>query len=70
MPKNRKGTGKKAADTKRQKYTPEEIAAQKRRGGSQSTPGGFGYMKMHDPERFKQIIAQREARRKAKRATF
>lgn len=66
MPNDRKGTGKKAADTIRLKYTPEEIAAQKAAGGKISTPGGFGYMKQHDPKRFKQIIAQREARRKAK----
>lgn len=68
MPENRKGTGKKSADTIRLKYTPEEIAEQKRRGGKVSTPGGFGYMKKHDPERFAQIIAEREARRKAKAA--
>lgn len=66
MPENRKGTGKKSADTIRLKYTPEEIAAQKAAGGSVSTPGGFGYMKKHNPKRFKQIIAEREARRKAK----
>lgn len=66
MPENRKGTGKKSADTIRLKFTPEEIAQQKAKGGSASTPGGFGYMKQHDPERFAQIIADREARRKAR----
>lgn len=30
--------------------------------------GGWRYMKEHDPERFKQIIAEREAKRKAKNA--
>lgn len=68
MPKTRKGTGRKAADTVRLKYTPEEIRQQKAAGGSKSTPGGFGYMKKHNPERFAQIIKQREARRKAKHA--
>ena len=64
MPANRKGTGKKAADTIKLKYTAAEIANQKAKGGKASTPGGFGYLKKHDPTRFRQIIAEREARRK------
>lgn len=64
----RKGTGRKSADTVRLKYTPEEIRQQKAKGGSLSTPGGFGWLKKNDPARFAQIIAEREARRKAKSA--
>ena len=63
---NRKGTGAKAADTIRLKYTPEQIAEQKAAGGKQSTPGGFGWLKKNDPARFQQIIAEREAKRKAR----
>jgi hypothetical protein len=61
-----RGNGKKSAETIRNRYTPEQIHEQKAKGGKVSTPGGFGYMKKHDPERFKKIIAEREARRKAK----
>lgn len=66
MPENRKGTGKKAADTIKLKYTPAEIAAQKAAGGKVSKPGYFGYLKKHDPAKLAKIIAEREARRKAK----
>lgn len=59
---------KKAAATRRKNYTPQQISDIKRRGGEARTPGGFGYLKKNDPERFKQIIKDREARKAARKA--
>jgi len=53
----------------RQKYGKDYSAEMRRRASLRKTHGFynyFGYLKEHDPDRFKQIIADREANRRAK----
>jgi len=58
-------TSKKAIEIQQSKY--KDLSAEMaRRANMRKThgTGGWRYMKEHDPERFKQIIAEREAKRK------
>lgn len=55
--------GRKAAITRRQNYSKEQISEMNRKGGYASSGGGFAWMKKHDPVRFRQIIAERASKR-------
>lgn len=60
-----KDTSKDANDAQKKKY-PDLSAEMRRRAAMRKTfgTGGFRHMIEHDPERFREIIEEREAKRK------
>lgn len=58
--------GKKAAQTLRKRIGKKQLSALRSKAASTGGRGYFGYLKEHDPEKLKAIIAKREANRKAK----
>lgn len=58
----------KSNEAQRRKYGKDYSAEMRRRQSLRKNfkTGGFRWLKEHDPERFKQIIADREAKRRAK----
>ena len=62
-------TAKEAFEMQKAKY-PDMSAEMKRRGAmtkTRGTGGGFKTMKENDPERFKQMLIDREEKRRAKK---
>jgi hypothetical protein len=60
--------GKKAAVTTRKKLGTKRFNEIRVKGGKTRGRGYFGYLKEHNPAKLRQIIADREAKRKAKNA--
>lgn len=58
--------GKRAAITTRKRLGKKKLSALRSKAGKASGRGYFGKLKEEDPAKLRQIIAEREAKRKAK----